>query len=160
MVAASLQATLAGMKPTREAPTSSTVRGLTVAAAAATAVAAVGVFAAVAASAAGAAARLAVSAVQRRSALPVAGAPGPAFAGVCLAPLAAVQSVYPAAAHTSYPASVCQYWERSVQIVGDHEDGPPHSIGRSCLQKVADLRHDWLASTALLPLWREPRHGR
>ena len=144
----------------REAFTSSAAPDSPVAVAAANVVAAVRVFVVIAAFVAGAAALPAAFAVRWHSASPVAGAPGLVPAEVCLAPLAAVRSVYLAAACISYPASACQYWERSVRIVEDHEDGPPPSVGPSCFLKEVDLRHEWLTSTVLLPVGREPRHGR
>ena len=99
-----------------------------VAGAAATAVAAAGVFAVIAVFVAGVAARLAAFEVRWHSALPVADVLGLASAEVGLAPPAAVRSVCLAAAGTSYPASVCRYWERSWQIAEDRVDGPPHWI--------------------------------
>jgi len=116
------------MKPIPVAFTFSPAPGLPVAVAAANAVAAVRAFVVIAASVAGAAALPAAFAVPWHSVSPVAGAPDLVFAGVCPARFAAVRSVYLVAACTSYPASVCQYWERSVQIAEDREDEPPHWI--------------------------------
>ena len=94
--------------------TSWPVPGSRVAVSVATAASAVGVFAAIAASVAGAFAPPAAFVRHSPSVYPASRAPGPAFAGVCLVPVAASRFAFPAAAGTSCPASGCPYLERSV----------------------------------------------
>ena len=99
----------------------------------ASAAAAVRVFAAIAAFVAGAAALPAAFSLHRLSVVPVAGLPGPAFAGASVVPVPALRIAFLAAADTSGLASGCpclEHWV--VQQVRDREDGPVCWVEKHC----------------------------
>src|SRR6266446_7361574 len=96
-------------------------------------VAAVRAFAAIAAFVAGGAVLSAVFSLHRLSVVPVAGLPGPAFAGASVVPVPASRIAFLAAADSSGLASGCpclEHWV--VQQVEDREDGRACWVEKHC----------------------------
>ena len=99
----------------------------------ASAVAAVPVFAAFAAFVAGGAALPAAFSPHRLSVVPLAGLPGPAFAGASVVPVPVSRIASLAAAGTSDPASGCLYLEdRDVQLGEGRGDGQAGWVEKPC----------------------------